>query len=107
MPEAGDVNIMWLWKKHDKGNPVETLDFPADTKELACFKQAYPDDDLSVLLGVVTVNNHYTRTPLHHLISRPPSQSARQCGPLADTIGTEMNTTDDLTQLHQLVARLP
>lgn len=86
---------------------METLDFPADTKELACFKQAYPDDDLSVLLGVVTVNNHYTRTPLHHLISRPPSQSARQCGPLADTIGTEMNTTDDLTRLHQLVARLP
>lgn len=40
-----------------KGNPVETLDFPADPKELACFKQAYPDDDLPVLLDVVTVNN--------------------------------------------------
>lgn len=45
-------------------------------------------------------------TPLHQLISRP-SQSASQCGPLADTIGTEMYTNDDGTRLQQLVAGLP
>lgn len=60
MPEAGDVNILReakrLLKKHDKGNPVETLDFPADPKELACFPVAYPEDDLPVLLDAVTVS---------------------------------------------------